>query len=45
MAPLLPGDAPWYATAAGHDGCVELLSDTGAQANHQDKVRLCCTNE
>ena len=32
-----------YATAAGHDWCVELLSDTGAQANHQDKVRLCCT--
>ena len=27
-----------YATAAGHDGCVELLLDTGAQANHQDKV-------
>ena len=33
-----------YATAAGHDGCVELLSDTGAQANHQDKVRLCNTS-
>ena len=30
-----------YATAAGHVGCVELLSDMGAQANHQDKVRLC----
>ena len=34
-----------YAIAAGHDWCVELLSDTCAQANHRDKVRLCCTNE
>ena len=33
-----------YATAAGHDGCVELLSDMSAQANHQDKVRLLLTS-
>ena len=31
-----------YAIAAGHDECVKLMSDKGAQANQQDKVRPMC---
>ena len=26
------------ASAGGHVGCVQLLLDRGAQANHQDRV-------
>ena len=33
-----------YASAGGHDECVKLLSDMGAQANQQDKVRPILTN-
>ena len=34
-----------YATASGHDECVKLLSDMGAQANQQDKVRPMCLTD
>ena len=28
------------ASAGGHVGCVQLLLDRGAQANHQDEVSV-----
>ena len=33
------GDTPlMVATREGHDGCVQLLLDRGAQVDHQNKV-------
>ena len=33
------------AIVGGHDECVKLLSDKGAQANQQDKVRPMCLGD